>query len=174
MKRWSSFLLVPAFLLVTACDDDSTDPGDGIDLDVFIGTYALDPSPQVTCDLGDFGEAVVTIDTVEVTDASADSLFLRVPFVVTNDFFGAHDAEAEFGVAVTGEDGFAGDSPLEMSVPVGPTTVSGDGLVALDGEFISDDTFSAEIIAAFNVQVGNGTPIPCEAGTFDVTGTRAD
>ena len=167
-------LLVAPLVVVTACGEDSTDPGIG--LDAFIGTYALDPTIVMECSLGDFGDAEVTVDTIEVTDASEDSLYLRLPLHVTTSGIGSLDtsADAEFAIAVTGDDGFGGEAPLSMSVPVGPTSVNGQGTVEVDGEFTDDDTFSADLTASFNTWVGGGAPSACTPVAVDVTGTRVD
>ena len=172
MKR--SHLAVFALALCAACDDDSTTPGNA--LAAFIGTYALDPTVTVECAIPDLATLDVMIDTVEVTDASEDSLYLRVPLRISTSLTGEldSDAAAEFAVGVDGAGEFAGDAPLEAAMELGPTLLSGNGLVAIQGDFTSDDAFEAEIIGSFNVQVGNGQPTACAAVAEDVTGTRVD
>ena len=167
-------LLLTPLTLLTACGEDSTDPGIGIE--AFIGTYALDPTIQMECPLGDFGDAEVSVDTIEVTDASEDSLYLRLPLHVTTSGIGELDTnvDAEFAIAVTGSDGFDGDAPVSMSIPVGPTFVNGQGTVSVDGEFTGDDEFSADITASFNTWIGGGTPSACTPVAVDVIGTRVE
>ena len=166
--------LIAPLIAVGGCGDDSTDPVVG--LDAFIGTYAIDPTVQVNCTIGDFGSAQLSVDTIEVTDASDDSLYLRVPFRVTTSVLGEidTDADAQFAVAVTGDGGFAGSSPLAVSIPLGPTFVNGEGLVAIGGEFADEDAFSAEVTASFNTWIGSGEETPCTPVALDVSGTRVD
>lgn len=164
-----------SLLAVAACgDDDGTDPGEN-PLEAFVGVYALSPAPTMTCDLGAVGDATITIDTVEVVDAGASSLDLRVPGRATSDVFPAQRFETEFQIAADEDGDFTGGQDLEVDVPAGITTLHGDGDMSLTGQFSDDETFGALINASFAVALGDATPTDCtEISALLVTGTRID
>ena len=176
MSRLSRTLTPAVALLAVfaACDDDSSGP-DGVGLEAFIGTYVIEPEIAVVCPL-ELTDVTFTIDTIEVTDASEDSVWLRVPIGVSTTVTGELDtgAEAEFALAVTGEDGFAGDSPLEATTELGDNTFTGSGFVDIAGEFVGDDQFSADLAADFALQINGGASEACSGVSEQVTGTRVD
>ena len=160
-------------LLVLPACDDSTDP-DGLDPSDFIGTFVISPALQATCDVGEFGDVTITVDTVEVTDADEDSVWLRLPIQAETQF-GDFSDDAEFSVAHDADDQqFGGAHALDLDIPAGITTVHADGMVELDGTFDDTDEFQAQITSDVSLAVGAGASNQCSAINTTVTGTRVD
>ena len=170
LYRRVAALILPTVALLAACDD-STDPN-GLDPADLVGTFVLDPSIDATCSLGTAGSLHITVDTVEVTDASEDSVYVRIPFTAST-FLGDMTHDAEFALALDIEDGtFGGDHTLDIVVPGGVATLYADGSMSLDGTFEDEDSFEADIESDIAVTVGDGTPRDCSAVDLTVTGTR--
>lgn len=171
-SRALASVLALSLAALTACDD-STNP-DGLDPNDFVGVFALEPSLTATCDLGDFGDVTITIDTVEITDADEDSVWLRMPVTAETDL-GNFSDDAEFALAHDlSDEQFGGQQDLDMDIPAGITTVHATGTVELNGEFENTDSFTADVTSDVSLAVGAGAAQQCSAINTTVTGTRVD